>query len=200
MPQADYATHPRIKQLTRGKSTTYKGEQIWYDAGVAGQIIPAQNPLQSHGITAPQSVGFALYFARQYVRDHPDVELTIVHGGLGGSSFTGMTLNSGTYHITWDSTRTWAAKNLALELWSDANTVLDAHPDMRVLGMLWHQGESDTGNAQYPSLLSKFLVDTRAKLRTGRGAETMPIVTGTMLKSWRMLNSQTEFTNNSSKW
>ena len=81
----------------------------------------------------------------------------------------------------------------------DCNSVLEKNPDMEVLCMLWHQGESDVGNWQYPNKLQKLVRDVRTDLLNGKGNE-IPFLCGTMLASWKEMNSATEYIDNSHKW
>ena len=181
--------NPKIKALHRNKLTTFKGVPIVnYKVLPNGSIGPAVDPLQHHGISHPDSVGFGRPFAEEFLKDHPNSELIIVPAALGG---TGFAPSSG-YIISWDKTVTWAHKNLYKEMISDCNDILRSDPSIEVLGMLWHQGESDTHNPQYQVKFDKLIRDTRADLLDGRGANT-PVVCGTMLKSWKDKNPGSKY-------
>jgi hypothetical protein len=179
---------PRIKAFYRGIAVTFDGISITnYPILPKGSIGPAIEPLQHHGISNKNSVGFGLTFCNEFLKDHPNSEITIMPCALGGTSFR----PSVGYVISWDKTVN-AHKNLYNEMIEDCNTVLQANPDMEVLGMCFHQGESDVGNWEYPTKLDKFVRDTRVDLWNDKGAN-MPFVCGTMLASWKALNNQTQY-------
>lgn len=191
---SEKVSNPKIKQYSRGVNKTFSGQSIWYDPKTKGDIIPALDPLQHHGIADVNSIGFARTFCEDFLKDNPNSEITIMPCALGGTSFVGMNING--YTISWDNTMN-TSKNLYKEMVDDCNTVLNDTPDMEVLAILWLQGESDVGNGQYPMKLQKLVRDTRTDIKIN---EKVPFVVGTMLKEWRMKNSLTEYIHNSHKW
>ena len=71
------------------------------------------------------------------------------------------------------------------EMIGDCNKVLGTNPDMEVMGVLWHQGESDSGNPwAYNNDLDYLVNSLRNDLVDGRG-KNVPFVCGTLMKSWR---------------
>jgi hypothetical protein len=163
-----------------------------------GCIGDAIDPLQHHGISDPNSVGFWGSFCTKFLEDHPDSEIIIVPCALGGTGFR----PSENYVITWDKSVTWANKNLYTEMIDSCNSVLQSDPDVKVLGLLWHQGENDIGFWDYKHKLMDLIKNTRLDLLGGRGAK-MPFICGTMLASWKALNQMTNFvdhTHKSIKW
>lgn len=188
------AGHPRIKSFYRGNGKTYSGKPITnYPVLPKGSIGPAIDPLQHVGISDPNSVGFPITFCKEYLKDHPNSKITIVPCCLGGTGFRPST----GYVITWDKT-IQAHLNLYNEALKDCNSVLQKHPNMKVLGMLWHQGENDVGNWEYPQKLDKLVKDFRNDLLNGKGKD-MPFVCGTMLQSWKNLNSATDYIDQAHK-
>jgi len=187
--------NPKIKSYYRGISNTFTGEKISnYTVLPKGSIGPAIDPLQHHGISKLNSIGFGKSFCEDFLKDHPNSEITIMPCALGGTSFR----PSVGYVISWDKLVTWAHKNLYAEMISDSNEVLKQNPDMEVLGCLWHQGESDVGNWEYPTKLDKLVSDMRVDLLNGKG-KNMPFICGTMLASWKAMNSATNYIDNAHK-
>jgi hypothetical protein len=190
---------PRLKAYYRGIKSTYDQVPITnYTILDKGVIGPAIDPLQHHGISNPNSVGFWRSFCMKFLEDNPDSEITIVPCALGGTGFR----PSENYVITWDKSITWANKNLYSEMIESCNSVLKAEPEMKVLGTLWHQGENDIGLWSYKTKLNELIINTRLDLLDGRGNK-MPFICGTMLASWKALNQLTNFvdhTHKSIKW
>lgn len=177
---------PRIKAYYRGIKTSFDGKVITnYNVLPKGSIGPAIDPLQHHGISDPNSVGFGISFCKEFLKDHPDSEITIVPCALGGTGFNPST----GFVITWDKTIQNANLNLYNEMISSCNSVLQTTPDMEVLGCLWHQGENDVGNWNYPNKLDTLVKDLRNDLHNGKGKD-IPFICGTMLKSWKDMNKQ----------
>jgi hypothetical protein len=184
--------NPKIKAYHRGKTTTYKSEPITnYTVLPKGQLGPAVDPIQHHGISHPESVGFWRTFAESFLADHPNSELIIMPTALGGTGFIGST----GYVISWDKTITWAHKNLYSEMISDCNDVLKSDPSIEVLGLLFAQGESDIGNPNYQFKFDTFIKDFRNDLWNGKGKNT-PFVCSTMMKSWKDMNAATSVVDN----
>lgn len=192
---AEKVPNPRLKQFSRGITSTFSGKSIRYDPGTKGSIIDALDPLQSQAICSPDAIGFARTFCEAYLADHPEEDLIIINGAFGG---TGFTPTEG-YIVTWDRKITWAHSNLYNELVKDVNSILCADPELEPLCMLWHQGESDVGNPNYPAQLTDLIKTFRTEIVSGRG-QSMPVIVGTMLASWKAMNSATTFIDNSHKW
>lgn len=194
LTEEEKKSNPKIKSYYRGISTTYNGKPITnYPILPKGSIGPAIDPLQHHGISDPNSVGFVRTFCEAYLKDNPNTEITIVPCALGGTGFNPST----GYVITWDKT-IQANLNLYNEMINDCNNVLKQYPDMEVIGCLFHQGENDIGNWQYPTKLDKLVRDMRIDLWNGKGGN-MPFICGTMLKSWKDLNSATKYIDDAHK-
>lgn len=195
MIASDKVVNPKIKQFSRGVSTTFTGTTInTYQPSYKGTIIPAMDPLQHHGIANVNSVGFGRTFCEEFLKDNPNSEIVLMPCALGGTGFT----PSPGYVITWDKT-VQAHKNLYSEMITDCNSVLLNDPDMTVLCVLWHQGEHDVGNWAYPTKLYKLVSDLRVDLQGGKG-KNVPFICGTMLASWRAMNNATDYINNSHIW
>jgi hypothetical protein len=187
--------NPNIKSVHRGVQTTFDGTRITnYTALPKGSIGPAIDPLQHVGISNVNSVGFGRSFCEEYLKDHPDTEITIVPCALGGTGFKPST----GWVITWDKTVQGANMNLYNNMITDCNSVLKANPDMDVLGCLWHQGENDIGNWEYHMKLDKLVKDMRADLYGGKGLN-MPFICGTMMMSWKAKSSATSYIDDAHK-
>ncbi len=86
---------------------------------------------------------FPLFFARQYVRDGRLEEgrrVLILRTALGGTGFL-----SGHLDRTWDKKGA-----LFINMMKMLKKAMEMHPENRVVGLLWHQGETDAiSNATY---------------------------------------------------
>lgn len=97
-------------------------------------------------------------FAKAYSDDHPDVDVGIIPCADGGTSIT-----------------QWAEGGLLFD-----NAIYCAKLAMRtshLVGILWHQGESDARDEHYPMYFER-LTAFMAALRRALGAEELPIVIG----------------------
>jgi hypothetical protein len=185
----------KITQYSRGKNKTFNGKWLYtYKPGKNGDIIPALHPLQHHGIADPESAGFALTFCESYIKDNPNKKILIMPCALGGTGFRPST----GHIITWDKNITWANKNLYNEMITDCNKVLQLNPNMKVMCILWHQGESDINNWEYPTKLDELVRNLRKDLHNNRGINTN-FICGTMLNSWKQLGSGTKYIDQAHK-
>lgn len=93
---------------------------------------------------------FPLFFAQQYVRDcrlEKDRRLLILRTALGGSGFL-----SGYLDRTWDKKGA-----LFLNMIKMLRSAIATHPENRVIGLLWHQGETEAiTNITYEVHIKKF--------------------------------------------
>ena len=143
----------------------------------AGQIIPAVEPLLHQGpITHLTGTGFAIPFAKAYLREHPGRRVLIVPSAFGA---TGFSTSAPAQGGTWDWTAPDDGTNLALNaLRQTQDALAAAGPGARLVGILWHQGEGDGGiAAQYAGYLDGLI----AWWRTELGLPDLPVVIGQMV-------------------
>ncbi|MBN2703474.1 MAG: sialate O-acetylesterase [Pontiellaceae bacterium] len=109
-------------------------------------------------------------FARYYAQLHPNSQIGYVQTAVGGKSLRELSPGGDLY----------------------ANALKRAKAAMEsgeLIAILWHQGESDSGNANYPEQLKTF-VD---QLRKDLGAENVPFIVGEL---GRYDRDYTRFNNN----
>jgi len=97
-------------------------------------------------------------FAKAYAEEHPDVDVGIIPCADGGTYLD-----------------QWQENSLLFD-----NAVYSAKLAMRtahLVGILWHQGEGDCGEARYPFYFEKITAIMSA-LRRALGAEDIPLVVG----------------------
>ena len=97
-------------------------------------------------------------FAGAYADEHPDISVGIIPCADGGTSL---------YQ--------WREGDLLFD--NAVNCAKLAMRTSRLVGILWHQGESDCGEELYPLYLEKITAIMRA-LRCELGDEDLPIVVG----------------------
>jgi hypothetical protein len=141
-----------------------------------GQIIPGFDPLFHY--YGSFSSGPGMPFAREYVkRVPPSRPVLLVPAGRGA---TGFTERVDTLSYTWDRTNTTAQVNLYNVMINQIDGALAAAgPNSRVAGVIWIQGENDSGfmtQAQYAAKLDDFIDGVRA-----RYGATIPVAIGQML-------------------
>ncbi len=148
--------HPRIFQLGQFG--------IGLDSGGQPKIIPASDPLHhaENETWTVLRIGFAMTFLRDYAADNPTKKILVVPCGLGGSSFTAGIWNypngNGTannYFGGYTTTVTRLQKAMSL----------GPSPSQNVLkGILWHQGESDSGytKSAYTNAITPMIAGFRA--------------------------------------
>jgi len=116
------------------------------------RIIPAFDTLDHlEGVHTPRLgpknnylyYGFGLSFARQYVKERPDSGRKVL---LIGCAWGGTGFFSGDWLRDASGGKLLYKKSL-----KKIQTALDAYPDSEVKGILWHQGEADSGTIFNPA-------------------------------------------------
>lgn len=102
-----------------------------------------------------RGMGPGFVFARHYALLHPGTKIGYVQTAVGGRSLKQLSPGGPLY-----------AK--AIER---AKAAMESGP---LIAVLWHQGESDAGNADYPRQLAAFV----AQLRKDLGIEKVPFIAG----------------------
>ena len=151
-----------------GGSTHPSGTLQWgRTAPNDGVAIPATHPLDHHDPNAGD-MGLDISFARGWAAMYPGAELMLVPSADGGTS-----LSSG----AWQKGGT---------LFEDAvartNAAMAAFPEATFAGFLWHQGESDEGNAAYQTQLDQMIADFRGDVLAADA--TTPFVLGALSPDW----------------
>ncbi len=128
-PRLD-ATHSQIFQLGRFSPNNHK-------------VIAAKEPLE-HASQLPTQIGFALTFAKQYVADRKNQrKVLIIPCGVGGTGFLANNWNPGDPEYEDALERT--------------NFVLNKFKDSKLVAILWHQGENDSGHTGYAGSLDTMI-------------------------------------------
>ncbi|MBN2683637.1 MAG: sialate O-acetylesterase [Pontiellaceae bacterium] len=94
-------------------------------------------------------------FARYYAQLHPDTQISYVQTAVGGKSLSQLSPGGELY------TNALKRAKAAMETGE-------------LIAILWHQGESDSGNGNYPEQLKTFV----EQLRKDLGAENIPFIFG----------------------
>lgn len=166
---------PRIFMMSQG-STWAKPN---YEVATKGVWQVAQHPLQHLFLAYSNSVGFGLNFAKEYLKSlGPDDEVYILCNAYGGSGFT--PVNFGKGPISWRK-GFQGYMGLYERLLEDTHSALASVQGLELKGFLWHQGETDVGNPNYQAELYKLIND----YRTDVGNPNLPVVCGTMLKTFK---------------
>lgn len=159
---------------TTGSSQTEVYPAFTYQWGRFGAnnntIIDAAVPLDHIGNdSAPQyGPGLATKFCIDYAADNPNVNILLVPCAEGGTSFQANDWNQGDPNYN--------------DLVNRTNQVFIENPTYKLKAILWHQGESDSGNSGYETDLDTFISNVRTDI-TVADANT-PIILGGQLPSW----------------
>ena len=132
-----------------------------------GELIPASVPLQ-HVDAAPGQMGLDITFADAALAAYPDSALVVVPLAEGGTGFANNDWNPGDVRFQDSVTR--------------INAVMAANPGFTFAGFLWHQGESDTGNATYQTALDTMIAALRADVDAA--GPTTPFILGGLSPDW----------------
>ncbi|GFE52460.1 hypothetical protein So717_42130 [Roseobacter cerasinus] len=135
-------------------------------------LIPAARPLDHGTQRVAGGMGWALQFSIDYLAQNPGVDLVLVPASWGGTGFSDNRWNPG--------------DDLFQEAVARTNAVLAAHPDFIFRGILWHQGETDSGSVSASAAHAGRLDTMVAALRSAiTGADdTTPFLLGGMVPSW----------------
>ncbi|UQN30649.1 sialate O-acetylesterase [Brachybacterium kimchii] len=142
----------------------------------AGRILSATEPLLHQGpVTNATGTGLGIPFARRYRQEQPGRRILIVPSAWGA---TGFSTSAPAQGGTWDWTAPDDGTNLAINAVRQCKDALAAAGDgARLTGILWHQGEGDTGIAdQYAAKLDGLIDWVREQL----DAPDVPFVVGQM--------------------
>lgn len=122
--------------------------------------VPAKDPV--HFDKPIAGVGLCSEFAREVLKAKPGIKIGLIPCAVGGTSLDQWKAGGNLYNTA--VTRTKAAME-----------------NGKLAGILWHQGESDSGKpeliASYPDRLDAMV----AQLRKDLGAENVPFVMGELI-------------------
>jgi len=111
-------------------------------------IVPATEPLQHVTyINLDDGPGLAVRFANRMKDLYPNVRLLFIPCAENGSSFLANQWNRGNYLYNGMVVRT--------------NLCMSQNPSFKFKGFLWQQGESDSGNVNYETILPSFVNTVR---------------------------------------
>lgn len=191
--------HPKHKQYCRGikNANEQRPKQMAKNVPITnyvvknlGDIIPLMDPVQHRFIAHHESVGFVKSFCNEFSKNHPNATITVMPCALGGTGFRKDA------NFCWDKNVN-SSNNLYYQMISECNSVLAKNSKMKILAILWHQGENDSGMVEYPNKLDELVRSMRKdllnenvqKLRNNNdNALRTPFICGTLLKSWRDTN------------
>ena len=133
------------------------------------QWVPAKDPVHFDK-PGMAGVGLCSQFARDVLKADPNATIGLIPCAAGGTSLeqwkTGGRLNS---------TAVARAK--------------EAMKHGKLAGILWHQGESDSGNPQLVATYADRLAVMIAQLRTDLQAEKVPVVLGELIREFKTNDS-----------
>ncbi len=144
---------PRIIQLGRNDNNL--------------KLIATDQPLD-HTTKDPERIGFDLTFAKQYLTllSNPKDTVLIIPAGQSATSFRFNNWNKNDPQYN--------------DMIERINFVLSEFPNSHLDGILWHQGESDTGNVDFQINLDQFITDVREEINQ----PNLPFVLGGMVPFW----------------
>lgn len=149
------------------------------------KIIPAVDSLFHHNqwISAGAPlVGPGMEFGRQSLLAAPSNRtVLLVPAAMGATSI------SGSADFSWDPDNTSAAVNLFKYAQAQLRAAAATHPANRVAGILWHQGEGDTGKMSTEQYLAK--LQQICDLLRAEFGQSVPFLVGSMVPDWIGTNS-----------
>ena len=147
-------------------------ERVWYLNGDFTISMAAEKVVEN-GIQST----FALSFAREYLRHgllKEGRKLLILRTAVGGTGF----LNH-----RWNRT-----DDLYLRMMEMIRTALSLNKENRLMGFLWHQGETDAGlNADYEGHYNR-LMGLLQSVREEFQAPELPFIAGDFVQQWKQEN------------
>jgi len=120
---------------------------------------------------------FSLSFARKYLEEgclQSDRKLLIIRAAEGGTSFS-----AGQWGMT---------DVLYLRMLKMIDAALALNKNNRIVGFLWHQGESDAVNGLNPAVYQQNLTKLFTSVRERYNLPQMPIITGGFCDEWESQN------------
>lgn len=124
------------------------------------QWVPAKDPL--HFDKPAAGVGLGSEFAREILKANPNITIGLIPCAVGGTSLDQWKAGGGLYKAAVTRTK-------------------EAMKQGQLAGILWHQGESDSGNptavATYADRLSVMI----SQLRNDLQADKVPVVLGELI-------------------
>jgi hypothetical protein len=147
-----------------------------------GDVILAREPLHFYEPSL-RGLDCGLSFGKELIRHIPaNISVLIIPTAVGGSSIS-QWLGDSTY------------RNVQLFKNFTEKTRIGARHGI-IKGVLWHQGESDTGNAESISLYEKRLGQLFTKFRETTGNDHLPVMIGQLGSfsdnndNWQKINKQ----------
>lgn len=137
----------------------------------ANTIILADDPLWHHDQQPQGTIGLGMSFARAYLQTIPVTrKILLLPQAQGGTGFADNRWNPG--------------NDLYNSAVNNTNAALALDPKNRLVAILWHQGENDTGvltKAQYISRLDAMINGMRSSIT---GATNTRFILGEMVRDW----------------
>lgn len=147
-------------------------DRVWYLNGdftfqIAQERV-ANNAVQSN---------FALSFVREYIRDGRLADgrkLLILRTAVGGTGFL-----DNHWKLTDD---------LYLRMMEMIRTALELNPENRLVGLLWHQGETDADHHAAYDVHYNHLLTLVKSVRDTFGVPSLPFIAGDFVQDWKNKN------------
>lgn len=173
-----------------GQSTATQAEPAWAEHAFSNARVYQWNAAAGSIDLMPLSASWiGSGIGRELARQNPGARILIVPCGQGATGFTSTSINpppAGYNYFaggTWDRTLTADPNNLVVRAISRVNAALNAakaqHPESKIIGWVWDQGQNDRALATYDQKLD----DLIAYLRTQWGAST-PVAIGGLIEEW----------------
>lgn len=128
------------------------------------QWVPAIDPM--HFDKPVAGVGLGLTFGKIMANENPDITIGLIPTAVGGSSINAWFADS--LH---QQTNTYPYNDMIIR-------AKEAMQDGSLKGILWHQGESDTGTEESVDGYSQKFLAMVDSLKKDLGIKSIPIVTG----------------------
>lgn len=122
--------------------------------------VPAKDPL--HFDKPAAGVGLGSEFAREFLKANPNATIGLIPCAVGGTSLDQWKAGGPLYDTAIERTK-------------------EAMKQGQLAGILWHQGESDSGNPANVATYAKRLAVMIARLRKDLHADKAPVVLGELI-------------------
>ena len=170
--QSNMSGHTPIESYDPALDTTNTRIQQRPPVGAsANTIILANDPLWHHDKQAQGAIGLGMSFARAYLQTIPVTrKILLLPQASGGTGFADNRWNPG--------------NDLYNSAVTNTNAALALDPKNRLVAILWHQGENDTGSltkAQYITRLDAMINGMRSAIT---GATNVRFILGEMVRDW----------------
>lgn len=176
----EYIPDERIHHLIVPKTVTSHKGMTYVTYHSAPPVIKVADEREVDGVKIGD---FSLTFARDYVDAGllaDDRKLLIIRAAIGATGF---------YQGHWGFDRP-----LYLKLLEMTEYALSLNPENRLVGFLWHQGESDAKRGTPPETYKQYITDMVADVRTRFHTPALPFVAGDFVHHYKYHEQNPSFT------